>query len=64
MKANDEKKQIDFQNGIKALWALPIIKLIVISGSIVGLIAAAGMVMKVVGNTVVHWKSMKEAINK
>ncbi|MDQ3190663.1 MAG: hypothetical protein M3Q58_03640 [Bacteroidota bacterium] len=54
----------DYQDTFTAIVKHPVTKVILIGVSVVGIIFISGLVMKVVANSVVSYKEMKEAIRK
>ena len=61
MKANDEKK-LDY-NVFQSLFDMPVMKVLLVCGAVVGIIFVSGQIFRVVGNSITHYKGMKSAIN-
>ena len=64
MTQKEESRKLDYQIAIQTMLKHPLTKVVLFGGAVVGLIFISGLVMKVVSNSVISYKDMKESINK
>ena len=59
-----EDKKVVIMDAVKDIISHPVTKFLLIGATVVGIVFISGLVMKVVSKTVLHFKDLRDALEK